>query len=85
MRQKFFFLWRQIYLNRKRIYANKISAIKMINRMSGGQSELNANAGLTTGDQQEYTIDELAYQQLHSKPLLLSQDSLRKLPLHEMM
>ena len=40
MRQKFFFLWRQIYLNRKRIYANKISAIKMINRMSGGQAEL---------------------------------------------
>ena len=36
LRQKFFFLWRQLYLNRKRIYANKISAIKMINRMSGG-------------------------------------------------
>ena len=40
MRQKFFFLWRQLYLNRKRIYANKISAMKMINRMSGGQTEL---------------------------------------------
>jgi chromosome segregation ATPase len=24
MRQKFFFLWRQVYLNRKRIYSNKI-------------------------------------------------------------
>jgi len=40
MRQKFFFRWRQLYLNRKRIYANKISAIKMVNRMSGGQTEL---------------------------------------------
>lgn len=40
MRQKFFFLWRQIYLNRKRIYANKIGAIKMINRLSGGQAEV---------------------------------------------
>lgn len=27
-------------MNRKRIYANKISAMKMINRMSGGQTEL---------------------------------------------
>ena len=36
MRQKFFFLWRQLYLNRKRIYANKISAMKIINRMSNG-------------------------------------------------
>ena len=36
MRQKFFFLWRQLYLNRKRIYANKISAIKIITRMGAG-------------------------------------------------
>ncbi len=40
-RQKFFFLWRQLYLNRKRIYANKISAMKMINRMTISQAELN--------------------------------------------
>lgn len=40
MRQKFFFLWRQLYLNRKRIYANKISAMKMIDRMSGGQAQV---------------------------------------------
>ena len=39
-RQKFFFLWRQLYLNRKRIYANKISAIKMLDRLSGGQVQL---------------------------------------------
>lgn len=40
MRQKFFFLWRQLYLNRKRIYANKIAAIKVINRLSGGKGEV---------------------------------------------
>ena len=38
MRQKFFFLWRQLYLNRKRIYANKITAMKVLNRMTGGQA-----------------------------------------------
>ena len=40
--------------------------------ISGAYSETNANAGLTTGDQQDQTNDETADQQLHSKPLLLS-------------
>ena len=40
MRQKFFFLWRQLYLNRKRIYANKISAMNIINRLGMGKAEL---------------------------------------------
>ena len=40
MRQKFFFLWRQLYLNRKRIYANKISAVKAMNRLTATKCEV---------------------------------------------
>ena len=29
-KQKFFFLWRQVYLNRKRIFANKIACAKIV-------------------------------------------------------
>ena len=38
-KQKFFFLWRQLYLNRKRIYSNKILACKAMERWSGQKGE----------------------------------------------
>ena len=35
-KQKFFFLWRQVYLNRKRIFANKIACAKIVQRLTAG-------------------------------------------------
>ena len=38
--QKYYFLWRQLYLNRKRIFANKIASCKLIDRLTTRNSEL---------------------------------------------
>ena len=39
-KQKFFFLWRQVYLNRKRIFANKVACAKIIQRMTIGNQDV---------------------------------------------
>ena len=38
-KQKFFFLWRQVYLNRKRIFANKIACAKVVQRLTAGNQD----------------------------------------------
>ena len=40
MKQKFYFLWRQVYLNRKRIFANKIACAKIVQRMTTGNQDV---------------------------------------------
>ena len=39
-KQKFFFLWRQVYLNRKRIFANKIACAKIVQRLTAGNQDV---------------------------------------------
>ena len=39
-KQKFFFLWRQVYLNRKRIFANKLACAKIVQRLTIGNQDV---------------------------------------------
>ena len=39
-KQKFFFLWRQVYLNRKRLFANKLACAKIVQRLSCGNQDV---------------------------------------------
>ena len=39
-KQKFFFLWRQVYLNRKRIFSNKLACAKILKRLTAGNQDV---------------------------------------------